>query len=714
VSELQLESAAAARLFSSALLRDVDARGREEIMRAAHEESFAAGDFAFRAGEDSDSVFVCLEGAFAVSVPARGDASERFVRDVLRGDAFGEEAILPFAARQASARAKGAARAVVIPAHLVRRALGRAGKDGHEERVRRAVTRALVVESIAQSTLFADATEREREAVVDASTVREMARGEYVYRAGAKADALFIVASGSLAVTADDGGHPRIFGYVARGDAVGESEVVSGRKRATSLFALGPARLVEVPARLLARSHKPAVTRLTVLQSDALPTAHVLRDRHRFETAKSMLVIDSEACVRCGHCSQACASVHDDGVSRLLRRGEVFDVPSLGARLVAPTSCQHCKNPACMPPCPTGAIGRDADGEVVIRAELCTGCGACAKGCPWDNIAMAPRGKAAAPPGLADADLAVKCDLCAGRHGGPACVTACPVSAIARIEPSRVIAELGASEAEGRVTARPWRMPVAAVLVALAASLAASRVGVAFVPSGGVALSVLVLCVLYMFMKRVAFRFAKGGRVLAVAPHYAVHLMSGAILPGIALAHAHGHARANPGGFALASVLVASATGMLLLALSRTLPRVVARAESKTSSDGDFAPDARALEGRLLAAVSGKSALTKTIYERILAPYDRAAFGPVAFAFGGRSLRDERAHLEKAIAELLEGRGEDKRAELDEVVRVVVERRALDAKRRALFVMRATTITHVLATSVALALACAHAAEALR
>jgi Fe-S-cluster-containing dehydrogenase component/CRP-like cAMP-binding protein len=710
VSELPLESDAL--LFSSALLRDVDARGREEIVRAAREQSFAEGDFAFRAGEDSDSVFVCLEGTFAVSVPGRGDASERFVRDALRGDAFGEEAILPFAARQASARAKEAARAVVIPAHLVRRALGRVGKDGHEERVRRAVMRALVVESIAQSTLFADATERERDAVVDASTVREISRGEYVYRAGAKADALFIVASGSLAVTADDGGHPRIFGYVARGDAVGESEVLSGRKRSTSLFALGPARIVEVPARMVARSQKPAVTRLTVLQSDALPTAHVLRDRHRFETAKSMLVIDSEACVRCGHCSQACASVHDDGVSRLLRRGEVFDVPSLGARLVAPTSCQHCKNPACMPPCPTGAIGRDADGEVVIRAELCTGCGACAKGCPWDNIAMAPRGKAAAPPGLAEADLAVKCDLCAGRDGGPACVTACPVSAIARIEPARVISELGASDAPGRL--RAWRIPVAAVIVALAASLAASRVGVAFVPSGAVALGVLVLCVLYMFMKRVAFRFAKGGRLFAVAPHYAVHVLSGAVLPGIALAHAHGHARANPGGFALASVLVASATGILLLGLARVLPRVVARAESKTSSDGDLAPDARALDGRLLAALSGKSALTKTIYERILAPYDRAAFGPVAFALGGRSLRDERARLETSIVDLLEGRGEDKRAEIDEIVRVVVERRALAAKRRALFVMRAATVTHVLATSIALTLACAHAVEALR
>jgi Fe-S-cluster-containing dehydrogenase component/CRP-like cAMP-binding protein len=707
--------------FSSALLRDVDARGRDEIMRAAREQSFAKGDYAYRAGEDSDSVFVCIEGAFAVSVPSRADASERFVRDALRGDAFGEEAILPFAARQASARAKEAARAVVIPAHLVRRALGRVGKDGHEERVRRAVMRALVVEGVAQCALFANATEREREAVVDASTVREMSRGEYVYRAGAAADSLYIVASGSLAVTAEAGGRPQILGYVSRGDAIGESEVLSGRKRPTSLFALGPARLVEVPARVVDRSHKPAVTRLTVLSSDALPTAHVLRDRHRFETAKSMLVIDSDTCVRCGHCSQACASVHADGVSRLLRNGEIFDVPSLDARLIAPTSCQHCKNPACMAPCPTGAIGREANGEVVIRAELCTGCGACAKGCPWDNITMAPRGKAAAPPGLADADLAVKCDLCATRDAGPACVASCPVSAITRIEPSRVIAELGAvtaaaTPASDASAVRVRRIPIAAVLAAFAVSIAASRAGVPFRASGAVALGVLVVCVGYMFVKRVAFRFArkKSGGALAVAPHYAVHVVSGALLPGIALAHAHANLRANPGGLALASVLVAAATGFVLLTLQRLLPRVVSRAESKTSSDVDAAGEARALEGRLLAAVSGKSALTKTVYERVLAPYDRAFSGPLAFALAGRTLRDERGRLGKVIVDMLEGRGEDKRAELDEVVRVVVERRALEAKRWALFALRSTTVVHVLATTVALALALAHAAEALR
>src|SRR3954451_11890706 len=98
--------------------------------------------------------------------------------------------------------------------------------------------------------------------------------------------------------------------------------------------------------------------------------------------------------------------------------------------------------------CPTGAIGRDPGGEVFIREALCTGCGACAKACPWDNIQMAARPATAARPGGAGAslmsgyaELAVKCDLCRG-YEGPACVQACPTGSIFRLNPSEEIADV--------------------------------------------------------------------------------------------------------------------------------------------------------------------------------------------------------------------------------------------------------------------------------
>jgi Fe-S-cluster-containing dehydrogenase component len=112
-------------------------------------------------------------------------------------------------------------------------------------------------------------------------------------------------------------------------------------------------------------------------------------------------VIDQDSCVRCGHCAWSCADTHD-GISRLIRRGDKVVTQlaesgrSTGASLLLPNTCQHCRHAACMIDCPTGAIGRDPLGEVFIHASLCTGCGNCAKACPWDNIQLAPRPNAEA------------------------------------------------------------------------------------------------------------------------------------------------------------------------------------------------------------------------------------------------------------------------------------------------------------------------------
>src|SRR4029078_13675831 len=126
-------------------------------------------------------------------------------------------------------------------------------------------------------------------------------------------------------------------------------------------------------------------------------TQHAFRDLYRLKVARSLLVIDLETCVRCGHCAWACADLY--GESRLVRRGDkmvarVDEKKSAPRSLLLPNSCQHCENPSCMIDCPTGAIGRDPDGEVFIREALCTGCGNCAKACPWENIQMAPRPRA--------------------------------------------------------------------------------------------------------------------------------------------------------------------------------------------------------------------------------------------------------------------------------------------------------------------------------
>jgi cGMP-dependent protein kinase 2 len=114
-----------------------------------------------------------------------------------------------------------------------------------------------------------------------------------------------------------------------------------------------------------------------------------------------------------------------------------------------------------MADCPPNAIKRGPDGEVFID-ETCIGCGNCQRNCPYGVIRMdakppkkpglltwllfgsrpgAGRGKLflaqedRAKKGLEQAKKAIKCDMCSGIEGGPACVRACPTGAAIRVAP---------------------------------------------------------------------------------------------------------------------------------------------------------------------------------------------------------------------------------------------------------------------------------------
>ncbi len=123
-----------------------------------------------------------------------------------------------------------------------------------------------------------------------------------------------------------------------------------------------------------------------------------------------------------------------------------------------------------MADCPPDAIHRGADGEVFID-DSCVGCGNCQRNCPYGVIRMDAvppkkpgllswllfgRGPGPGEPGQAWRDKnrpagiepprkAIKCDMCAGVDGGPACVSACPTGAAIRVAPEEflTVARLG-------------------------------------------------------------------------------------------------------------------------------------------------------------------------------------------------------------------------------------------------------------------------------
>ena len=85
-----------------------------------------------------------------------------------------------------------------------------------------------------------------------------------------------------------------------------------------------------------------------------------------------------------------------------------------------------------MKDCPPDAIRRAPNGEVFI-GDNCIGCGNCERNCPYGVIHMETSGN------KDDAKKAVKCDMCSGQAGGPACVRACPTGAAIRVSPEKFV-----------------------------------------------------------------------------------------------------------------------------------------------------------------------------------------------------------------------------------------------------------------------------------
>jgi hypothetical protein len=98
----------------------------------------------------------------------------------------------------------------------------------------------------------------------------------------------------------------------------------------------------------------------------------------------------------------------------------------------------------------------------------------------------------------------------------------------------------------------------------------------------------------------------------------------------------------------------------------------------------------------------------KVLFARDLRPYWRARGGGLWLVLTGRTLREEEGILRRRIDALLEGRGKDRVGGIDELVRLVVERRALDAQVLLTRVLRGWLPVHVTATGAAVALLVAH------
>ncbi len=722
-----------AAVFDAPVLRGLDERGRSGLSRAGRLVELDAGQNLYDEGEPSDAFYVVVRGAVALEAVRRGDEQPAVVRVAKRGDTFGEDAALG-GGRRARARAVEAAELAEVPFAVFQRLAEQSGASALVEREVRVLRRAATRDLLGTLALSRDLDESDLELLLDAVQPAEFRRAERIFVEGDPADDCLLVTDGLVQLSTADDGRIQVRAYLTRGDFFGDTDLVGAGRRSMTAVALGECRCLRVPGRvlrsladrnpgLLSRLRRIAADR-HALQQEVVgaagdgSTQHVFHDLYRMQMARSLLAIDQQSCVRCGHCAWACAELY--GVARLVRRGDKvvtrLDGGGDAQSLLLPNSCQHCKNPVCMIDCPTGAIGRDPRGEVFIRDELCTGCGACAKACPWENIRMAPRPDA----GKLSADLAVKCDLCRD-YEAPACVAACPTESIFRLEPAQDFVEvrrlLGAPgrRALERDDPRWLGMAVGAGfalslgLGGLSLALRTAGFAIPAVATGSISGVLCLALGAYVFPKRAVRQWlrpkdsavrvaADAARPVArsrVRPHATLHVAIGLVAMGAVALHAGLRFPSNVAGALNLGFWLAALVGVVGALLYRMLPERLSRIERRGALPEDLAREREALVARLYRDASGRSELLKAIVDKLLLPYTRRPLGSLLLVASGRSLHEEQDRLRQRVESVLEGRGGDQLDGLDDVLRTVVELRALPARRALTALLRGWLPLHL-------------------
>ena len=430
-----------------------------EFLLASNVRRFQPGEVVFERNDYTNSFWSVMEGSVGIQIDPN-DATKMVT--LKTGDFFGEMGLLSGRRRTATVVARDPALLLEVDRNMMIR-LTRSLPT-----VKKVIDDAAIIRQV-QTYLAPTAKPEDLQDLVRVAEIVSFKKGDKLIEEGETDDCLYLIRSGSVTISRKIAGRDIVLSYVPAGNYVGEMAVVTQTARSASVTAAVATEAIKLqaaPLRELMSRHSGIRSSVEAkmqarLQSNVRSQAsesaggiiQFLMEQGIGE-ATDVLLIDESLCVRCDNCEKACAETHH-GVSRLDREaGPTY------ASIHVPTSCRHCEHPHCMKDCPPDAIHRAPSGEVFI-SDACIGCGNCERNCPYGVIHMA-----ATPPkkpGLLSwlffgfgsgpgedhseeahqkatgGKHAVKCDMCHGVRGGPACVRACPTGAAIRVNPQQFI-----------------------------------------------------------------------------------------------------------------------------------------------------------------------------------------------------------------------------------------------------------------------------------
>lgn len=416
---------------------------------------FMPGQVICQQGDYEETFYILLSGE--VEVTTRTQKEEIVLLATLaKGEFFGEMGPLSGQPRTATISAK--TRTVVLQIskgpflEMLRRS----------PEVKRKIDQKYIERSLRthlrQVEIFSTLPDQVLDLLAEKVELFSFSKDQVIIREGEQGDCLYLVRSGFVKVSRGPLEMEKILTYLRSGSYFGEMALIHDELRSANVVAMTDVEAVRIDKadfQEILSSYPDVRKSIEDTISSREQKAEAISRRGRLAKAMSfvvkkglaqareILVVDLENCVSCDNCAEACEAVR--GHARIERRGS-----RLGRYLV-PTSCFHCENPECLL-CPVGGIVRDKDGEI-HHTEFCTGCGGCARRCPYGNILVVDRDEMPSKKGLIDrvfparvgdekgkrkGKLVFKCDMC-GDYRHMACVYNCPTGAMQVLKPEDLI-----------------------------------------------------------------------------------------------------------------------------------------------------------------------------------------------------------------------------------------------------------------------------------